>query len=139
MADNGYLKIADFGLSKKVPERTWTVCGTPDYLAPEIVCGQGHGKPVDWWTLGVFLYEMLVGETPFFDDDIMQTYQKIINCKLKFPEFVSPLAQSFITGLLQPKIAKRLGCSHSGAAEIKAHPWFDGFDWQALENVCLYL
>lgn len=110
LSDTGYVKIADFGLAKMVPDKTWTVCGTPDYLAPEVVCGQGHGKGVDWWTLGVFLFEMLTGEPPFFDEDIMQTYQKIINSTIDFPPYISDQVRDFIRGLLHPKAAKRLGC-----------------------------
>ena len=134
LANNGYVKVADFGLAKLVLERTWTVCGTPDYLAPEVVCGQGHGKGVDWWTLGVFLFEMLTGEPPFFDEDVMQTYQKIINSTVSFPNYISSTAQSFISELLQPKVAKRLGCGHNGALDLKNHAWYAGFDWNALEK-----
>eukprot|EP00455_Lapot_gusevi_P041130 TRINITY_DN473_c0_g1_i13.p1 TRINITY_DN473_c0_g1~~TRINITY_DN473_c0_g1_i13.p1 ORF type:complete len:798 (+),score=264.44 TRINITY_DN473_c0_g1_i13:86-2395(+) len=132
LADNGYLKIADFGLAKVVTDRTWTVCGTPDYLAPEVVCGQGHGKAVDWWTLGVFVYEMLVGEPPFFDEEIMQTYQKIISVSIEFPDYLSEAAVDLIRHLLNPKPSKRLGAGKHGAADIKNHAWFNGFDWDAL-------
>ena len=134
LGDNGYVKIADFGLAKQITDRTFTVCGTPDYLAPEVVCGQGHGKAVDWWTLGVLMFEMMVGEPPFFDEDIMQTYQKIINASVTFPGYLSPQAVDFLRNLLQPKPAKRLGCGRNGATDLKNHPWFAGFDWSGLEN-----
>ena len=82
---DGYLKVTDFGFAKVVPNKTFTLCGTPDYLAPEIVTGQGHGKGVDWWTLGILIYEMLASFPPFFDDEPMMTYRKIIQGKFKFP------------------------------------------------------
>lgn len=91
---NGYLKLTDFGFAKLIEGKTYTLCGTPEYLAPEIILNKGkilreiitgHGKPVDWWTLGILVYEMLVGIDPFNDDDPMMIYQKIIKGKIKFP------------------------------------------------------
>ena len=70
---NGYLKLTDFGFAKQLEnEKTYTLCGTPEYLAPEIILNKGHGKAVDWWTLGILLYEMLEGIDPFSDDDPMK-------------------------------------------------------------------
>ena len=85
---NGYLKLTDFGFAKIVEGKTYTLCGTPEYLAPEIILNKGHSKPVDWWTLGILLYEMLVGIDPFNDDDPMMIYQKIIKGKIKFPKTI---------------------------------------------------
>ena len=79
---NGYLKLTDFGFAKVLDQgKTYTLCGTPEYLAPEIILNKGHGKPVDWWTMGILLYEMLVGIDPFNDDDPMMIYQKIIKVR----------------------------------------------------------
>lgn len=82
---NGYMKLVDFGFAKYCKTRTYTLCGTPEYLAPEILLNKGHGKPVDWWCLGILLYEMLAGIDPFTDEDPMQIYQKILKGHLKFP------------------------------------------------------
>lgn len=74
IGSDGYLKLIDYGFAKIVDKRTYTICGTPEYIAPEILLNSGHGKAVDWWTLGVLLYEMLVGYPPFQDDDPMKIY-----------------------------------------------------------------
>jgi len=85
LTSNGYLKLVDFGFAKQCKTRTYTLCGTPEYLAPEILLNKGHGKPVDWWCLGIMIYEMLAGQAPFTDEDPMQVYQKILKGKVKFP------------------------------------------------------
>jgi len=131
----GFLKITDFGFAKDIGDgRTWTLCGTPDYLAPEIVAGKGHGKGVDWWCLGIFLYEMLASYPPFYDEDPMKTYAKIMQGTINFPSHFSKEAVSLIKKLLQHKPTKRLGVVNGGAEGIKAHPFFakSGFDWEAL-------
>lgn len=97
---NGYLKLADFGFAKVVESKTYTLCGTPEYLSPEIILNKGHGKPVDWWTLGILIYEMLVGIDPFNDDDPMMIYQKIIKGKIKFPNNID----KFINYLEMPNL-----------------------------------
>lgn len=129
---DGYLKIVDFGFAKQVIDRTYTLCGTPDYLAPEVIIGQGHGKGVDWWTLGVLIFEMLASFPPFYDDDPMKTYAKIMHAAIEFPKHFSPEAIDLISGLLHPKVTKRLGVLKGGAKRIKNHAWFSGFDWDAL-------
>jgi protein kinase A len=82
----GYLKLTDFGFAKLCDVRTYTLCGTPEYLAPEMLLNKGHGKPVDWWTFGILLYEMLAGIDPFSDEDPMNIYQKILKGKVHFPK-----------------------------------------------------
>eukprot|EP00455_Lapot_gusevi_P027088 TRINITY_DN2864_c0_g1_i9.p1 TRINITY_DN2864_c0_g1~~TRINITY_DN2864_c0_g1_i9.p1 ORF type:complete len:799 (+),score=343.37 TRINITY_DN2864_c0_g1_i9:177-2573(+) len=132
--DRGYLKVTDFGFAKIVTDRTWTLCGTPDYLAPEVVSGQGHGKGVDWWTLGILIYEMLASYPPFYDEDPMRTYAKIMHGQINFPKHFSAESIDLIRKLLNPKPTKRLGVMKGGATLIKRHPWFKGFDWNALES-----
>lgn len=136
LTNKGYLKVTDFGFAKIVPNKTFTLCGTPDYLAPEIVTGQGHGKGVDWWTLGILIYEMLASFPPFFDDEPMMTYRKIIQGKFKFPRYLSAQSKDLISKLLKPKATKRIGVIKGGADLIRRHPWFDsnGFSWEQLRN-----
>eukprot|EP00736_Rhodelphis_marinus_P000174 Rmarinus@m.19539 len=134
---DGYAKVVDFGFAKYVPNRTFTLCGTPDYLAPEIIASKGHNKAVDWWAVGVLIYEMLGGYPPFFANDPMQTYQKIMANKAKQPSFkahkhVSKEAMDLIYKLLHPNPAQRYGCLKGGATDVKTHPWFKGFDWDGL-------
>ena len=130
--DKGYIKLTDFGFAKHVTDRTFTLCGTPDYLAPEVVSGSGHGRGVDWWTLGILIYEMLASYPPFYDEDPMRTYAKIMHGQVSFPKHFSPAAVDLIKKLLNPKATKRLGVINGGAALIKEHPFFRGLNWDAL-------
>ncbi|KAL0580624.1 Serine/threonine-protein kinase [Marasmius crinis-equi] len=121
----GHIALCDFGLCKlnmKANDKTNTFCGTPEYLAPEILCGQGYNKTIDWWTLGVLLYEMLSGLPPFYDENTDAMYQKILNDPLVFGPEISPEAQSILTGLLTRDPTRRLGVN--GAEEIRRHPFF---------------
>ena len=128
---NGYLKLTDFGFAKILDnEKTYTLCGTPEYLAPEIILNKGHGKAVDWWTLGILLYEMLVGIDPFSDDDPMKTYQKILKGKINFPKTIDKDAKSLIKHLLTQDTSKRYGCLKNGVKDILNHRFFNGFDWK---------
>jgi len=135
LTEKGYLKITDFGFAKKIKDkRTWTLCGTPDYLAPEVVSGQGHDRSVDWWTLGILIYEMLASYPPFYDEDPMKTYAKIMHGQVAFPMHFSKHAVDLIKRLLHPKPTKRLGVLKGGAKLIKQHPWFKNFDWEQFEK-----
>jgi len=132
---DGHLKVADFGFAKKIEDRTWTVCGTPEYLAPEIILSRGYGKAVDWWALGVLIYEMLVGYPPFFDDDPYEIYEKIVACKIKYPPFLKPAAKDLISNLLQVDLSKRFGNLKDGVDDIKRHKWFADIDWEAMSQL----
>ncbi|KAF8476680.1 AGC/Akt protein kinase [Russula ochroleuca] len=129
----GHIALCDFGLCKlnmKDNDMTNTFCGTPEYLAPEILNGAGYNRTIDWWTLGVLLYEMLVGLPPFYDEITDKMYEKILRDPLLFPDEVSPPARTILTGLLTRDPAQRLGVN--GADEIKRHPFFDKIDWRRL-------
>eukprot|EP01098_Paradermamoeba_levis_P004394 TRINITY_DN1891_c0_g4_i1.p1 TRINITY_DN1891_c0_g4~~TRINITY_DN1891_c0_g4_i1.p1 ORF type:complete len:452 (+),score=145.94 TRINITY_DN1891_c0_g4_i1:74-1429(+) len=128
---DGHICMTDFGISKEGltdEARTETFCGTPEYLAPEVLEGNGYGKPVDWWSLGTLMFEMLTGLPPFYDQDVQQMYAKIMKAKLSFPEFVSADARNILEGLLERNPDKRL----SDAKVIKAHPFFKNLDWNKL-------
>lgn len=134
---DGYLKLTDFGFAKVVEGRTYTLCGTPEYLAPEILLNKGHGKPVDWWTLGIILYEMLAGIDPFTDDDPMAIYQKILKGKVRFPRNFEKNAKSLVKHLLVADLSKRYGNLRNGVNDIKNHRWFSGLDWLRLVSKSL--
>ena len=104
----------------------YTLCGTPEYIAPEVLLNKGHGKGVDWWTLGILMYEMMGGQPPFVDDDPMGIYQQILNGKLNFPRFIERSAKSLIKKMLVADLTKRYGCLKGGAADIKKHKFFQG-------------
>ncbi|KAF7311607.1 hypothetical protein MKEN_01063700 [Mycena kentingensis (nom. inval.)] len=130
----GYLRLTDFGFAKIVDDRTWTLCGTPEYLAPEIIQSDGHGKAADWWACGVLCYEMLVGYPPFFDESPYGIYEKILNGQIHWPKSMDPLSRSLIKAFLNPDRTKRLGNMNGGPQDILDHPWFRGVDWDALER-----
>jgi len=109
IAPDGYMKLTDFGFAKVVEGRTYTLCGTPEYLAPEILLNKGHGKAVDWWTLGILLYEMIAGIDPFNDEDPMTIYQKILKGKILFPKGFDKDAKSLVKHLLVADLSKRYG------------------------------
>ncbi|KAI9228358.1 MAG: kinase-like domain-containing protein [Piptocephalis tieghemiana] len=130
---NGHIALCDFGLCKLnmgAEVTTNTFCGTPEYLAPELLYGQGYTKVVDWWTLGVLLYEMLTGLPPFYDENTNEMYRKILQDELRFPEEIGLAARSLLSGLLTRDPSRRLGAG--GAEEVKQHPFFAAIDWGKL-------
>jgi len=121
---DGNCKVTDFGFAKKVEYRTWTLCGTPEYLAPEIILSKGHGKAVDWWAMGILIYEMLAGYPPFYDEDPLGIYQKILEGKVKFPWHFDRHSKDLVKKLLTADLTKRLGNLKGGAEDIKKHKWY---------------
>ncbi|KAI0997656.1 cAMP-dependent protein kinase type 2 [Podosphaera aphanis] len=129
----GHLKITDFGFAKKVTDITWTLCGTPDYLAPEVVSSKGYNKSVDWWSLGILIFEMLCGYTPFWDTGSpMKIYENILKGRVKYPPYIHPDAQDLLQHLITADLTKRLGNIHGGAEGIKKHQWFAEVTWERL-------
>lgn len=109
MDSKGYLKVTDFGFCKMVETRTYTLCGTPEYLAPEIIQSKPYGKAVDWWSFGILVYEMLVGYSPFYTDSSnqMDLFNNITSGKFKMPSELSSHAKHLIQNILQKDVTKR--------------------------------
>uniref|UniRef100_A0A3P8UTT9 protein kinase C n=1 Tax=Cynoglossus semilaevis TaxID=244447 RepID=A0A3P8UTT9_CYNSE len=132
---DGYVKIADFGLCKEgmgYGDRTSTFCGTPEFLAPEVLTDTSYTRAVDWWGLGVLIYEMLVGESPFPGDDEEEVFDSIVNDEVRYPRFLSTEAIGIMRRLLRRNPEKRLGSGEKDAEEVKKQPFFRNMDWEAL-------
>uniref|UniRef100_A0A8B9HUG5 protein kinase C n=1 Tax=Astyanax mexicanus TaxID=7994 RepID=A0A8B9HUG5_ASTMX len=131
----GYVKIADFGLCKEgmgYQDRTSTFCGTPEFLAPEVLTETSYTRAVDWWGLGVLIFEMLVGESPFPGDDEEEVFDSIVNDEVRYPRFLSTEAISIMRRLLRRNPERRLGAGERDAEEVKKHPFLRNVDWGAL-------
>jgi protein kinase A len=122
--DRGHVKLTDFGFAKRIEDTTWTVCGTPDYLAPEIIISKGYTKAVDWWGLGVLIFEMVTGKAPFIDKNPVNLYQKILECRVEWPEEMSGDLKDLLQNLLTSDLEVRFT-----SKEIKKHAWFSDIDF----------
>ena len=135
--EKGYLCLVDFGMAKKLEynKKALSFCGTPEYLAPEIIKGEGYDENIDWWSLGIILYEMICGVPPFYDDNLNKIYDLIQNTEVSFPHniYLSDDIKDIIFNLLKKDVKERLGYS-SGIVEIKNHPFFKGINFQDIEN-----
>ncbi|ESN92276.1 hypothetical protein HELRODRAFT_89736 [Helobdella robusta] len=132
---DGFVKIADFGLCKEnmgFGDRTTTFCGTPEFLAPEVLTEPSYTRAVDWWGLGVLIFEMLVGEAPFPGDDEEEVFDSIVNEEVKYPRFLSAEATTIMKRLMRKNPEKRLGSSEADAEDIKKQAFFRNVNWEDL-------
>ena len=133
--EHGYAKLTDFGLAKflKSDEKALTFCGTPEYLAPEVILGKGHNRPADWWSLGVLIYEMIFGIPPFYSSNVQMMYKKAVREPVTFKPGIkiSEDGKDIIRKLLTKDPNTRLG-SMADSLEVLSHPWFKGLDWSKL-------
>ncbi|XP_050515217.1 serine/threonine-protein kinase N isoform X8 [Diabrotica virgifera virgifera] len=131
----GYVKIADFGLCKEgmgFGDRTGTFCGTPEFLAPEVLTETSYTRAVDWWGLGVLIFEMLVGESPFPGDDEEEVFDSIVNDEVRYPRFLSLEAIAIMRRLLRKSPDRRLGSSERDAEDVKKQAFFRHIQWEEL-------
>lgn len=134
---DGYIKITDFGLSKQnILDNfsAYSFCGTPEYLAPEIIENKGHGKAVDWWSLGAIVYEMLTGLPPFYSKDKDKLFNNIKTGNLKFFNYLSNNAVAFLKAIFVRDPEIRLGSGVNGLQDLKNHIFFKDIDWNLLIN-----
>ncbi|KAL9238963.1 hypothetical protein vseg_013327 [Gypsophila vaccaria] len=132
---DGHVVLTDFGLAKQLEEneRSNSMCGTVEYMAPEIILGKGHDKAADWWSVGILIFEMLTGQPPFFGGNREKIQKKIIKDKMKLPTFLSSEAHSLLKGLMQKEASRRLGSGVTGSEEVMSHKWFKPINWRKLE------
>jgi len=130
---NGYLRLVDLGFAKKVPigNKTWTFCGTPEYIPPEVIANTGHTLSADYWSLGILVYELLTRKTPFRAKDDLTIYENILRGihSVQFSYRVSRKAEMLIKSLCRQEPSERLGYQKGGVNDIRKHKWFGGFDW----------
>ncbi|XP_029588849.1 cGMP-dependent protein kinase 1 isoform X1 [Salmo trutta] len=130
----GYVKLVDFGFAKELVhgDRTYSFCGTPEYMAPEIIQNQGHDFAADFWSLGILVYELLVGSPPFSSSEPAKIYPKILDGVLKFPPYMGEGAKSLISKLCRPRPGQRLGNTKNGIKDVRHHRWFSSMNWHKL-------
>ena len=129
---DGHVKFIDFGFAKVVTERTYTMCGTLEYLAPEIIRGEGTTFASDWWAFGVLIYELLVGHSPFANLPEEQCYVAICQGVQSYPDEIDEITADLLDGLFELDPYRRLGGGNDGSNDIKRHPYFEGIDWELM-------
>ena len=138
MDDKGYVKLVDFGFAKRLPsgKKTWTFCGTPEYVAPEIILNKGHDCSADYWSLGILIFELMTGNPPFASGDAMTTYNIILKGidSLEFPSKITRNAQLIIKKFCRDNPSERLGNQKDGLNDVRKHKWFQGFHWAGLSS-----
>ncbi|VDN57001.1 unnamed protein product [Dracunculus medinensis] len=135
----GYLKLVDFGFAKKLASgrKTWTFCGTPEYVSPEIILNKGHDQAADYWALGIYICELMLGRPPFQAADPMKTYTLILKGvdALEIPNRrIGKTATALVKKLCKDNPGERLGSGSGGLSDIRKHRWFMGFDWEGLRS-----
>uniref|UniRef100_A0A8C4RCM5 cGMP-dependent protein kinase n=1 Tax=Erpetoichthys calabaricus TaxID=27687 RepID=A0A8C4RCM5_ERPCA len=137
----GYAKLVDFGFAKQIGfgKKTWTFCGTPEYVAPEIILNKGHDVSADYWSLGILIFELLSGSPPFSGPDPMKTYNVILRGidMVEFPKKITKNSANLIKKLCRDNPSERLGNQKSGLRDIQKHKWFEGFNWEGLRKKTL--
>lgn len=135
IGSDGHIKIADFGLSKHLgtdgKQQARSFCGTPQYLAPEVIMKKGYDFMIDWWCLGILIHEMIVGSPPFSDVNAERVIRDIMSIKYRAPDWFTSNLRSLLSELLQKCPLARLGSPRTGGVEkIKSHPFFKNIDWE---------
>ncbi|CAG09161.1 unnamed protein product, partial [Tetraodon nigroviridis] len=130
----GYVKLVDFGFAKEMvrAEKTYSFVGTPEYMAPEIIKNQGHDFAVDFWSLGILIFELLAGSPPFSSSEPQKIYAKILDGVLKYPPYLSEASKSIISKLCRPRPGQRLGNTKNGIKDVRHHRWFSSINWHKL-------
>ncbi|CAL8394173.1 unnamed protein product [Arctogadus glacialis] len=134
MDSRGYVKLVDFGFAKDMVrgEKTYSFVGTPEYMPPEIIKNQGHDFAVDFWSLGVLIYELLAGSPPFSSSEPQKIYAKILDGVIKYPPYLNEAAKSIISKLCRPRPGQRLGNTKNGIKDVRHHRWFSTMNWHKL-------
>uniref|UniRef100_A0A8B9RJ92 cGMP-dependent protein kinase n=1 Tax=Astyanax mexicanus TaxID=7994 RepID=A0A8B9RJ92_ASTMX len=134
----GYVKMTDFGFAKRIGlgKKTWTFCGTPEYVAPEVIMNKGHDFGADCWSLGILIFELLIGSPPFSGSDPIKIYTMVLHGieKVDIPKRISKRPEDLIRRLCKLNPAERLGNKKNGIIDIKKHKWFQGFNWEGLRR-----